>query len=72
MQTSSIALDRGEAATMQGVHKALVSIGGGKVAQFECEAEPPKPRVARQPQKRLPANWHKIRGKVLAKVRSKK
>ncbi len=66
-----VELDPRGSVTMDGVRKALVSIGGGKLALFECEAEPPKQRVARQPKQRLPANWKKIRGKVLAKVRSK-
>lgn len=52
-------------------HKALVGIGGGMTALFDSQAEPPKPRVVPQPQQRLPANWKKVRGKVLAKVRAK-
>jgi hypothetical protein len=66
----AIAVHRGIGATTDGVRRALVSIGPGYFAQFYSEAEPPKPRVARQPRQRLPANWRKIRGKILAKVRN--
>lgn len=51
-------------------HKALVGIGGGKLAQFDSQAEPPKRGLVKEPPQRLPANWRKIRGKVLAKVRN--
>lgn len=53
--------------TAEDVRKALVSIGGGKVALFHSQAEPPKaPRVRLDP-KPLPDNWKRRRERLLAR-----